>query len=45
METIAECGGMASLEMAEVNPNLDHKNNSAEFAAEIVASSLGLRIL
>jgi len=45
METIAECGCMASLEVAEVNPILDHKNNSAEFAAEIVASSLGLRIL
>lgn len=45
METIAECGCMASLEVAEVNPILDHKNNSAEFAAKIVASSLGLRIL
>ena len=45
METIAECGCMASLEVAEVNPILDHKNSSAEFAAEIVASSLGLRIL
>jgi arginase len=45
METIAECGCMASLEVAEVNPILDHKNRSAEFAAEIVASSLGLRIL
>jgi len=45
METIAECGCMASLEVAELNPILDHKNNSAEFAAEIVASSLGLRIL
>lgn len=45
METIAECGCMDSLEVAEVNPILDHKNNSAEFAAEIVASSLGLRIL
>lgn len=36
---------MDSLEEAEVNPILDHKNNSAEFTAEIVASSLGLRIL
>ncbi len=45
METIAECGCMDSFEVAEVNPILDHKNNSAEFAAEIVASSLGLRIL
>jgi arginase len=45
METIAECGCMASLDVAEVNPILDHKNSSAEFAAQIVASSLGLRIL
>jgi len=45
METIAECGCMASFEVAEVNPILDQKNNSAEFAAEIVVSSLGLRIL
>jgi arginase len=45
METLAECGCMASLEVAEVNPILDHKNQSAEFAAELVASSLGLRIL
>ena len=45
METIAECGCMASLEVAELNPILDHKNNSAEFTAEIIASSLGLHIL
>lgn len=45
METIAECGCMGSLEIAEVNPILDHQNQSAEFAAEIAASSLGLRIL
>ncbi|MEN8191588.1 MAG: arginase [Bacteroidota bacterium] len=45
METIAECGCMSSLEVAEVNPILDDKNISAEFAAELVASSMGLRIL
>ncbi len=45
METIAECGSMASLEVAEVNPILDNGNQSAEFAAQIVASSMGLRIL
>lgn len=45
METIAECGCMSSLEVAEVNPILDDKNKSAEFAAELVASSMGLRIL
>lgn len=45
METIAECGCMASFEVAEVNPILDDKNISAEFAAELVASSMGMRIL
>ena len=45
METIAECGCMSSLEVAEVNPILDDKNISAEFAAELVASSMGMRIL
>ncbi|MFA5804862.1 MAG: arginase [Melioribacteraceae bacterium] len=45
METIAECGCMSSLEVAEVNPILDTKNKSAEITAELVASSMGLRIL
>lgn len=45
MESIAECGCMSSLEVTEVNPILDHKNKSAEFAAELVASSMGQRIL
>lgn len=45
MEAIAECGCMSSLEVAEVNPILDQFNKSAEFAAELVASSMGQRIL
>jgi arginase len=45
METIAECGCMSSLEIAEVNPILDHKNQSAAFTAELVASSMGQRII
>ena len=45
MESIAECGCMSSLEIAEVNPILDTKNQSAIFASEIVASSMGMRIL
>ena len=45
METIAECGCMSSLEVTEVNPILDSMNKSAEFTAEIVASSMGQRIL
>lgn len=45
METIAECGCMSSLEVAEVNPILDTKNKSADITAELIASSMGLRIL
>ena len=45
METFAERGCMASLEVAEVNPILDHKNRSAAFAVELIASSLGLQII
>ena len=45
MEIIAECGCMSSLEVAEVNPILDHKNQSAVFTAELVASSMGQRII
>jgi arginase len=45
MEIIAECGCMSSLEIAEVNPILDHKNQSAVFTAELVASSMGQRII
>lgn len=45
MESIAECGCMSSLEVAEVNPILDNKNRSAEITAELVASSMGLRII
>jgi len=45
MESIAECGCMSSLEITEVNPILDHQNKTAMFAAEVVASSMGQRIL
>lgn len=45
METIAECGCMSSLEVTEVNPILDNRNASAVFAVELIASSMGMRIL
>ncbi len=45
METIAECGCMSSLEVTEVNPILDNQNASAVFAVELIASSMGMRIL
>jgi len=44
METIAECGCMSSLEIAEINPILDYKNQSAAFTADLIASSMGQRI-
>lgn len=45
MESIAECGCMSSLGVAAVNPILDVKNSSAVFAADLIASSMGQRIL
>jgi arginase len=45
MEAIADCGCMSSLEFTEVNPILDDKNKSAQFAVEIISSSMGQRIL
>ena len=45
MESIAECGCMSSLEIAEVNPILDDKNKSANFTVDLIASSMGQRIL
>lgn len=45
METIAECGCMSSLEVAEVNPILDNQNRTADVTVELIASSMGLRIL
>ena len=45
METIADCGCMASLDIAEINPILDNRNISARLTTEVVASSMGRRIL
>jgi arginase len=45
MESVAECGCMSSLEVTEVNPILDDKNKSAIFAVDLIASSMGQRIL
>lgn len=45
MEILAESGMVGSLDVAEVNPILDVRNATASFAAEIVASLLGKRIL
>ena len=45
METIADCGCMSSFEVTEVNPIFDIKNQSSEFAVEVIASALGKRII
>jgi len=45
MELIAESGLLASLELVEVNPILDHENATAKLAVELAASALGARIL
>jgi arginase len=45
MEMIADSGRMTSLEIVEVNPILDNRNQSAEFAVELVQSAFGKSIL
>ena len=45
MEAVAASGGLRSLEVAEVNPIRDIRNQTAEVAVELVASTLGKRIL
>jgi arginase len=45
MELVAEADVLDSLEIVEVNPILDHRNETARLAVELVASALGARIL
>ncbi len=45
MERAAASGGLRSLEIAEVNPIHDLRNQTAELAVALVASALGKRIL
>lgn len=45
MESLAAAGVMTSLEIVEVNPILDDRNRSAEFAVELVQSAFGKKIL
>ncbi len=44
-EIIAESGRLTSMELVEVNPILDHQNQTAELAVGLIASALGKRIL
>ena len=45
MEMVAESKKMRSLELVEVNPILDNRNQSAEFAVELMQSAFGKKIL
>jgi arginase len=45
MESLHAAGVMTSLEIVEVNPILDDRNRSAEFAVELVQSAFGKKIL
>lgn len=44
MEILAEEADIASIDVVEVNPILDHRNETARLAVELVASLLGKRI-
>src|SRR5918993_5006416 len=41
MEMVAECGSLTSLDLVELNPTLDIRNTTAEFASELALSALG----
>jgi arginase len=45
MEIVAEAGLLTSLEVVEVNPILDHADETGALAVELAASALGARIL
>jgi arginase len=45
MELLAETGALIAMEVVEVNPILDTRNQTAELAVELIASALGKRII
>ena len=45
MEHICDSGRMVSMDVVEVNPLLDHKNETASLAVELIRSALGKKIL
>ncbi|MFN0172935.1 MAG: arginase [Bryobacteraceae bacterium] len=45
MEMINDSGGMASMEVVEVNPVIDESNRTADLAVELIMSAMGKRIL
>jgi arginase len=45
MELLAEAEILHSIEVVEVNPILDHADETGDLAVELIASALGARIL
>jgi arginase len=45
MEMIADTGKMMSFEVAELNPILDHGNETADLVCELIASGLGKKVM
>ena len=45
MEMVADSHQLIALDLVEVNPTLDIRNTTAEFATELALSALGKRIL
>ena len=45
MELVADSRHLVALDLVEVNPTLDVRNATAEFASELALSALGKRIL
>jgi arginase len=45
MEIVADSGRLTSLDLVEINPTLDVRNATAQLAAELAASVLGMKIL
>ena len=45
MEIVADSGRLAALDIVEVNPALDDRNQTAELGCELALSALGMKIL
>jgi arginase len=45
MEILADSGRVHSMDIVEINPILDHRNETARLAASLAASLFGARIL
>ena len=45
MEMVADCGRLTALDLVEINPILDVRNQTAVLGVELALSALGLRII